>query len=236
MADTEKNVEVPEVAPQGEDTQSEQVAATDDAADAPSIPEEKEEKILGKFNSQEDLEKSYQESESKLTQTLQEKAELERALQQAMSTPETGYPQTESVNTPPQLDPEVVPALDQYTVKKYAELRSAEKAVEFVNKHQDELKDPVLDGTVRRLIAEKRMNGQDFDQEDILAEAYKLLEARTKPQIKDAKTEGVAEGKEIAHKKEQAGAVGETGAREKVDESKLSSKEYAEYHGLKYSE
>jgi len=130
------------------------------------------------------------------------------------------------------IDPEVQPALDRW----YTERRETEKAMEFVNKHQDELKDPVLDGTVRRLIADKKANGELFDHEAILSEAKKLMEKQVRPQMKIAKTEGVEEGQEIARKKEQAGAIGEVGARDKVDPNKLSAEEFAKYNGLSYNE
>ncbi len=219
----EKDTATPEVAPQADGTQPEQVASTKKEAQAPETAKETAEEKLyaGKYKSVEEMEKAHEELQSKFTKTAQEKAELERLSGQV---PEEGYPPTE----PSELDPAVVPALDNW----YQDRREREKAAEFARKHTEELKDPVLSGTVQRLITEANFNNKQLDQEEALTQAKKLLDERIKPQVKEAQTQGEQEGAKIAQEKAKLGSVGETPTSEKFDESKLTADEWAKYKNL----
>lgn len=65
MEDTTENVQTVEVAPDVEDAQSDAVDTTDEVSDSPAEAQaEKEELLLGKFKSADDLAKSYKELES----------------------------------------------------------------------------------------------------------------------------------------------------------------------------
>lgn len=222
--DIKDNVEEPQVAPEGESTQDEQVASTEDTTEA-NPPEDSnsdkgDELILGKFKSQADLEKSYQELERETTRLRQQKPQ---APQEQPQIPDSG------TNNPEYFDKETQDSLERW----YSQKREAEKVAEFRRKHADDLKDPLLDGAVRRIIADANSQGLYKDQEEALAEAKQMLDERTKPQVREAKNEGFEEGAEIARKKQQAGAGGGSKAKEKVDPDSLSAAEFAEIHGLK---
>ena len=136
-------------------------------------------------------------------------------------------------NEIPQLDDDSTQAVRALINKEWEN----KKAEEFVRKHMDDLKDPVLTGTIQRVIAEANAKNEYIDQEDALAQAKKLLDERIKPQVQKAQTEGVEEGQEVARKKQQAGAIGDNSqGKTKVEPDKLSAKEFAEYYGLKYGE
>lgn len=223
MADEETQVEP--AAPVNDEAQAEQAAPAEEGANAPETAEDKAEKVYaGKFKSVEDLEKSYEELQSSFTRERQTMAqEREQVPGQAIQPPAD-----ETLD----LDPTVVPALDRW----YAERREREKANEFARRHAEELKDPILAGTVQRLIQEGSVNQKYVDQEEALATAKKLLEERVKPQVKEAAAQGIEQGQEIARKKGELGAVGESGPRPKVNLDELKAEEFAKYHGLEYSE
>jgi len=223
--DEEEN-QVPELSSQTDETQIDQVASTENEADAPEVQSEKEELILGKFKSQDDLAKSYQELEQKTTRTAQENAEMKRMLGQIQSPP---------IEQSQQLDPEVVPALDSWYQERRArekQQEELEKARAFRERHADELKDPVLDGTVIRLMSESRANNVYLDQEEALAQAKKLLDERVKPRIKEAQSEGMRTGAEFAQKKAQMGTIGDTPSNQKVDTDDLTADEFAKHFNL----
>lgn len=224
----DKNTQVEQVAPVNDEAQAEQVVTTEEVATPPQVAEEKEEKLYaGKFKSTDDLEKSYSESQSKLTQLAQENATLRQISQQV---PEEGYAET------PQLDPDSAVAVKAMLRQELQSELEARKAQEFATKHAEELKDRLLSATVRDIIREQNSQGQMVDQEVAFAEAKKLLDARMKPIQKEAQIEGVKEGEELNRKKGELGNVGDTGERSKVDPAKLSTKEFAKYHGLEYVE
>jgi len=126
-------------------------------------------------------------------------------------------------------DPDTQQALQAW----YAQEREAERVAEFTSKHREELSDPVLAGTVQRLIHEANAKGQRKDQEEALAEAKSLLDSRLKPQVNEAKREGVSEGQELAQKKQQAAAVGDTGTKSPVKgDNELSATELAAKYGI----
>jgi DNA-binding SARP family transcriptional activator len=133
------------------------------------------------------------------------------------------------VQEAPQLDPESAQAVDAYIERKL----TAKRAEEFVNKHRQEIvEDPVLAGTHKRLLEQAAAKGEYLDYEEAFTQAKKLLDERVKPQVKEAKQTGVTEGTELARKRGELGAVGVTGKQPEVDESKLSSEEFAKLHGL----
>lgn len=94
------------------------------------------------------------------------------------------------------------------------------EAEKWVKLHADDLKDRAVDSLTRDLIR------QGLDRDTALAEAKKELDGRTSITRKEALTEGVKEGQELANKKEQMGAVGSSGTI-KIDPKDLSSAEYA---------
>lgn len=218
--DATNNADAP-VAPAADSTPSEQGAAPETAATPSDDSSDQGELILGKFKTQEDLVKSYKEMESAYTkqqQQLKERAAADVPQPQPQPRPAAAS----------NFDPETQESLEAW----YAEKREAENTREFIRKHSEELADPILSGTVTHLIRQANQKGQYLNQEDALAEAKKMLEERTKPKVDEAKTAAFADGQEIARKKEQAGAIGEAKANEKVDPETLSAAEYAEYMGL----
>lgn len=62
--DSAENTQQPEVAPPVESAQTEQVAGTETPAESPVTPTDKEELLLGKFKSADDLAKAYKELET----------------------------------------------------------------------------------------------------------------------------------------------------------------------------
>jgi len=210
--------------------QSEQVVEPEESTDSPAAAAETEEKIYaGKYRSVDELERAYVESQSKMTLLAQEKANLERMRRQEPVNEATA----EDI---PQLDPTVVPALDSWLSNRfedmYARRREIDKAKEFEKTHADDLKDPFVRARTRDLIIEANAKGEYVDQTEALQKAKKELEQRYTPQVKEAKEKGFQEGHELAKAKTQAGAVGESKHREKIDPSKLSAAEFAEYYNI----
>jgi hypothetical protein len=120
-------------------------------------------------------------------------------------------------------------ALDTFISRKYPVLRDAEEAQKFVKQHADDLKDPIVNARTIDLIK------KGVDREQALKQAQKELDERLTPIRKEALSEGVQEGQDLARKKEQMGAVGSP-ATNKVDLSKLSAEEYAKHLGLSRTE
>lgn len=221
MIDTQENVENLEVAPQESDAQSEQATAADDAVESPEeAPTDKDEKILGKFNSVEDLAKSYQELESKYTKASQTRSETDRE----QAPVDTGYQPSAASMANTAFDDETQSALDQW----YAQRRESEKAAEFVRANADKLSDPLLAGATKQIIAEENRAGRSIDQQEALKRAEALLEERLTPRTKEAAKSAFDEGQSIAREKQRQGAVGEVGkVPSEKDDSQLSSDEYA---------
>lgn len=224
MADEENNVSQ-QVAPQDDSAQIEQVAPTETDAQSPdesNAASDTEDLILGKFKSTEDLAHAYEEAQRKITEISQSRPAQEN---QPVIPP---FPQIPLIPAQP-FDESTQGSLDAW----YAAKREQEKISDFTTKHAEELKDPVLDGTVRRLLAEARDNRTYLDQEDALAQAKDLLDKRLNGQVKEASKDALAEGQELARRKAQAGAVGETTIKAPVkDESQMSAKEWAEANGI----
>lgn len=220
MDSTDNPVE--QVAPAADQAQAEQVVPTEEGTNAPEVVSDKEEKLYaGKFKSPEDLEHSYEESQRKLTQLAQEKADLERA--QFQQAPEQGYaPET------PQLDPDSAAAVRAMMRQE----RELDKAREFEVKHADELKDRLLAATTKDIMAEARSMNVYKDPEVALAEAKGLLDARIRPQIKEAQVAGVKEGEEISRQKGEMSAIGESQKPQEVDVDKLSAEEMRKYYNI----
>jgi len=125
-------------------------------------------------------------------------------------------------------DEDTAKALDAYVEQKL----ESKKAADFARRHADELTDPLLSGAVQRLIADANHKGQYVDHEEALNTAKKMLEERIKPQIEQAKNQGIEEGQEVAKKKEQAGAIGQPAKNEPIDESRMSAAEMAKYYNI----
>lgn len=232
MSDEVENP-TPEVAPQESETQPEQAAPAEESANAPSVPEEKEELILGKFKSQEDLVKSYQELEQKTTKTAQEKAQLEQYLQRISSQ------EPEMANDDvPYLDPDSARAVDQRVSTIVEQRLELEKAREFERKHENELKDSLVRQLMlsrfdeRNRLAKIDPTTPPLDREKVLSEVISDLNARTQPQVKEAQAQGEATGAKIAQDRARLGNIGETASPQKVNPDELSADEFAKYHNL----
>ena len=233
MTDTEKNVAPKESATPAEDTQSEQVATTPKVADTPSIPEEKAElEVPEKFKKDGQVDvagmaKSYQELEKKLTEVSQAKAEPEEQAPEMVT-----EPQVAPVADNPAFDEPTQKALDQHFDQMYAVRREQEKATEFLQTHQDELKDPVLAGTVERLLGDANRSKKYLAYEDALLQAKSLLDERIKPKIDQAKGEGLEQGQNIVRKKIEAGTIGEAATPPSNDDSVLTAAEFAKKYNI----
>lgn len=226
MEDAE-NTPVAEVAPQDNETQNEQVAETETSAtppqDASQTAEDTGERLYaGKYKSIEDMEKAYTESQSKMTQLAQEKAELEKMSQSV------DYTQTESTGDNPfdETTTSGVMALAKQAAR--AEFEEAQ-ARQWIKTHADDLKDRAVDSLTRDLIR------QGLDRDSALTEAKKELNGRETVVRKEALTEGVKEGQQLANEKNKMGAVGVTGSSDKVDPAKLSAADYAKYLNIPHS-
>ena len=126
-------------------------------------------------------------------------------------------------------EPETEKALDSFVEQKFEKRKEAE----FVARHKEELKDPVLAGTTQRIIAEENAKGKVIDQEDALAKAKALIEDRLSKPVNTAKKEGVEEGQELAKQKQQAGAVGDTSTKSDVkSDAELSAKELEDKYNI----
>ena len=226
--DTENTLQDPQAT--DTETQSAQVVEPEESTDSPAAAAETEKKLYaGKYESVEDMEQAYVESQSKMTQLAQEKANLERASRQVP----VNEANAEEV---PQLDPTVVPALDSWLANRFEDMygkrREVDKAKEFEKTYADDLKDPFVRARTRDLIIEANSKNEYIDQTDALKTAKKELEQRSNPQVKEAKEQGFQEGHELAKAKAQVGAVGESKAKGKTDLSKLTAAEFAEYYNL----
>ena len=92
--------------------------------------------------------------------------------------------------------------------------------------------DPVLDGTVRKVIQDKAQQGFYIDPEDALVEAKTILDESFKTREQKTKDTSFKEGVKTQKQKAKAGAVGTSGPRQEIDESKMTSEEYAKYHNI----
>lgn len=197
--------------------QNAQVDVAEDTSVSPAdAPATREELILGKFKTQEDLIASYQELERNYT-----------ASRQARTTPRQ-QPTAAPANTV--FDDETEAGISSIVEAKLEEKR----AQEFARKHADELADPLLRGAVRIEIEEANARGDYMDQEEALANAKRALESRITPKVEAASKESFDEGKEVARRKEQAGAIGGVNSKSpEIDPSELNADEFAAYYGLK---
>lgn len=225
--DVENNVDVP-VAPVNDIAQNEQEVSSETETNSPYAPADNEDLILGKFKSQDDLIKSYQELERQNTRTRQMEP------QGYSPYPPQYYPPVQpAYESAPAFDADTERGLSQFLDRELSKKLEERKAMEFAQKHAKELEDPILDGAVRRIIQDANSKNLRLDQEDALRQAKELLEKRLGPQVKKAEAQGFEEGQEIARKKAQAGAVGEVSAKSPVKgDDELSSAEFAAKYNL----
>ena len=222
MQDAENKAEEVPVAPDAETPQSEQVAETDDSANAPvDAPTDKEELLLGKFKSVDDLKKGYQELEQKFTKQRQS----EKTTQQEDESQQTQQVPLENTVG---FESETQSALDSW----YGQRRESERALEFRTKHKDELQDPILKGAVNQLIADANAQGNYKDREEALTEAKEMLNQRLQAGTQTAKKKRLQEGQELALAKQHAGTVGEGRKEEPINDDQLSSAEFAKKYNL----
>lgn len=216
MSDAENN-SAAELALQISEAQHAQVDPTDEGSDSPAIaPATREELILGKFKSQDDLISAYQELERNHTAS--------RQAQRAAQVQQPVVPQSEAI-----FDNETTHGIRSIFK---AELEQ-EKATDFARRHREELADPLLKGAVLVEIQEANARGEYMDQEAALANAKRALENRLAPKVEAATKEVTEEQRALARKREQAGAVGGTNmVNPQVDPETLTAEEYAAYHGL----
>lgn len=203
--------------------QNEQVGVAEDTSQPSSgVQETSGEPILGKFKTQEELIRGYQELEHKLRTT--RPVEPSRPAQQPAESPAIFDPETEHG----------ISRIVEARLAREKALQEQERAEAFARKHADELSDPLLRGAVLVEIQEANARGEYLDQESALANAKAALERRLNPKVEAAKKESFDEGISVARRKEQAGAVGGTNTKTpEVDPETLSAEEYAAYYGLK---
>lgn len=201
-----------------------QVDPTEDGSQSSSSAQEtKDEMILGKFKSQDELVRGYQELEHKLRTTRPE-----------VSQPRVSQPVTPSpIETIFDFDNETVVGISSIVDRRVQEKLEQERALEFARKHKDELADPLLRGAVLIEIQEANGRGEYLDQETALANAKRALESRLSPKVEEASKESFKQGQDLSRKKEQAGAIGDTSVKTPaVDPENLTAEEYAAYYNL----
>lgn len=165
---------------------------------------------------------------------LRKSAEEESALLKEIKKKGSNVP-TVSQETDGLFDEETGKNLNQWYAKKRAEeyaTDQAQRSDAFKRKHEEELKDPLLDGAVRKVIQDSNAINIHIEQEDALVIAKKMIETRLKQAEDKAQTTGFTEGQDTARKKTQAGAIGETVKSPPVDDSKMTAAEYRTYHGI----
>lgn len=126
-----------------------------------------------------------------------------------------------------------VQQLVQMELARKEQEQEARRAAKFVEKHAEDLKDPVVARLTKAIIAEANSVGQRIDQEEALAQAKAELDQRFKPQVQQAEAKAVEEGQELAKRKQQAGAVGTTTTpNSAVSDDQLTAAQWAEKHNL----
>jgi len=222
MADDAENTVIEPVAPGNDSAQSEQGASPAPEDSSPETPTDTEPLLAGKYKSVEDLESGYKELERHL-------GERQTTYQPVQPQGYPTYPPLPPLPQAPAFDPETQAALDEALDRKLEE----RKAIEFARKHAKELEDPILDGAVRRIISDSNLRGQRVDQEEALSQAKEMLEKRLNPQVNKAEAQGFEEGQEVARKKQQASAVGDTGSKSvPKEDDELSAAEFAAKYNL----
>lgn len=146
-----------------------------------------------------------------------------KQLEDMVKRPEPTYePQHEVAD----LDPESAAAVERLFQKKLAQ----ERVEDFITREGSKLEsDPLLDAAFRKEMLTQQQSGKRIDPDTALKNATALIESRLKITTEKAKDEAVTEAKDAALKKEQLGAVGESGKQPEVDPSKLSAAELAKY-------
>lgn len=193
--------------------------ATETAVESPVAPTTSDDLILGKFKSQDDLVHAYTELERSFTASRQ-------AIAPTQPTVETPTAST--------FDAETEAGISSIVEDRIARRLEKERAQDFAWKHRDDLSDPLLRGAVLIEIQDANSRGEYMDQETALARAKQALETRLAPKVEQASQESFEEGKSLARKKEQAGAVGATSGKAiEVNPDDLNAEEYASYYGLK---
>jgi hypothetical protein len=232
MADEVNTPEVPAAPLPTDGASTEQVAGTETPANAPAPAADGDNRLYGgKYKTVEELENAHKSLQGEYTRVTQGRGTPPVQEPQGGADTRPGYE-----NPAGQPDGSGEPLFDEQTQAaldaNYWANREKEKAAEFVRKHKEELADPVLDGTVRRLLAEAREKGEYLEQEAALDRAKKLVEERVKPKAEEARQEGFEQGNELARDKEKLGAIGEGAPRENVDATKLKAEEFAQFKGL----
>lgn len=165
----------------------------------------------------------------RLNEVIEERNRLRAELESRQGTTAPSMPDAGFDNAPSAFDPETAQALDAW----YTRRREIEKGEEFKRRNADKLADPVLAGTVSHIILKENAAGRYIDQEEALKQAEAILDERSKPRVEAAKTQGVEEGQELALKKQQAGAVGDTTvAAPNVPDDKLSAEELRKKYSI----
>ena len=199
--------------------QNEQADLADNRSYSPDGAQStREELILGKFKSVDDLAAGYQELERSFTASRQRR--------------ETPVQQPAAAREESQFDSDTVTGIKSILK---AELEQ-DRASKFAHEHQEELADPILRGAVLLEIREANERGEYMRHEDALKKAKTALEQRLQPKVEAASKESFDEGKNLARRKEQAGAIGSvSGKATEVDPNTLNADDYAAYYGLERS-
>jgi hypothetical protein len=200
--------------------QTAQVDPTDEGSQSPApAPATRDELVFGKFKTLDEAEKGYKELERAYTVS-----------RQASSTPapQPVVPPTETL-----FDNDTEQGITSIVEARMTARLERERAAEFARRHKDDLADPLLRGAVLLEIQDANTRGEYMDQETALENAKKALETRLNPKVEAASKESFEEGKTLARRKEQAGAVGGTNASTpQKDDADLSAGEYAAKYGI----
>jgi hypothetical protein len=137
----------------------------------------------------------------------------------------------------PQTSTDGTPALDQESSAAVQAIVNQQlerqKSLDFVRRHGEELKDPLLAAAYRNEAETMMAKGEYVDYESALSNAQKLLDVRLKTTLSQAKSEGVEEGKQSVQSKLEATSAGESVRTEEIPVDQLSSEEFAKKMGLK---
>lgn len=154
-----------------------------------------------------------------------------RALKEQLAQMQPAQPQ---VNDPvAEFDPDVTNAVKKLAAEQANEILAQQRVAEFKAKHAAELeKDPLLRAAVEAEMREQASKGQLIMPEKAYESATKILNERLNQKAEQAKSEGVAEGQDIAKTKQQLGAVGETGKVPEKSDDQLSAAELAQKYNI----
>jgi hypothetical protein len=192
MADEVNTPEVPAAPLPTDGASTEQVAGTETPANAPAPAADGDNRLYGgKYKTVEELENAHKSLQGEYTRVTQGRGTPPVQEPQGGADTRPGYE-----NPAGQPDGSGEPLFDEQTQAaldaNYWANREKEKAAEFVRKHKEELADPVLDGTVRRLLAEAREKGDTWSRKPPSIEPKSLLKNVSNRRLKKPDRKGLS--------------------------------------------